>query len=212
MTRQHASLHGLAYGDQILLVEDDGGVLWADGHVERHVCLNRRASERPTDLAQAVFELCHRRSYTAHEALVESLRSLENREGSINVLDETQDGTNRRIPKLAARAQDEDEANEKESELITGEPVVYGSTIQLRHVASGQWLTLSADFRLVLDQRGSAWSWFCLTSAYKQRCEGDCTMFGDTVCIQVRVTSSCSWLSRSLTRVPVPSSPLAERV
>ncbi len=188
MTRLHVHLQGLAYGDQVILVEEsEDGALWADGHVDRHVCLRRRASDRPADLAQAVFQLCHRRAYTAQEALVESLRSRETQEGGVHALEETQ----RRIHSLAARAQDEDEANDKESELIAGEPVVYGTTFQLRHVASGQWLTLSADFRLVLDQRGSPWSWFGLTSAYKQRSEG-CVCARARVGVRVRACCVCS--------------------
>ncbi len=50
---------------------------------------------------------------------------------------------------------------------------------------SGGWLTLSADFKIVLDNTGSEWSWFELMPAYKQHTEGDCVSFGDIVVIQV---------------------------
>jgi hypothetical protein len=135
---------GLVYGDRVLLVEEreGGAFLRSDGNVDKATYLQLRnsGSEVQSTIVDCAFEVSHRRTYRAHRALDEARES-----------DLASEEKQRRMQKLRARVAEETEANEKETELIAGEPIVYGSTIQLRHVKSGGWLTLSADFKIVLD-------------------------------------------------------------
>jgi hypothetical protein len=119
---------GLVYGDRVLLSEEreGGAFLQSDGNVDKATYLQprNRGSARQATIVDCVFEVSHRRTYRAHRALDEA------RESDL-AFEEKQ----RRMQKLRARVAEETEANEKETELIAGEPIVYGSTIQLRCAA-----------------------------------------------------------------------------
>ena len=98
---------------------------------------------------------------------------------------------------LKLQADEEEQGNEAEIETTTGQILTYGERIQLRHIHSNCFITISRDIanehgalRVKLDYKGNENSWLEILPANKIRQEGEPVRYIDGFLITSKVEKS----------------------
>jgi Inositol 1,4,5-trisphosphate/ryanodine receptor/MIR domain len=89
--------------------------------------------------------------------------------------------------------------NQKEYERMAGKNITYGQAIQLQHVKSGKFVTITVKeiaelekhcLKVTLDEDGNEGSCFVVSPRFKVRSEGEPVMFGDQLLLQSKTFST----------------------
>ncbi|KAK3288715.1 hypothetical protein CYMTET_3820 [Cymbomonas tetramitiformis] len=148
---------------------------WADKKLR--VDILTRQCDLPPFLADCQFEIRTKRQYAALKALKKwALTAGGRRMGGVAT------------PVLSLQAT-ERSVNEAEYLRSIGNIVNYGDVIQLRHLGTGEYVTIKKEraeqdrqcMRVVLQKDGDEGSWLQVMPAYRGKSEGDPVMLDDTV-------------------------------
>jgi hypothetical protein len=174
----------LCVGDVIFISgignEIDHCYISADGFADNKVGVNLGDS-RATNVRDCLFRVTNQLSYSARD--------------SLEVLRRAASVTPDRLAYEEMRADRETEKNVEKlsNSQLQGVPVHYGQTVQLQHVKSSKFLTLSARMladvekecmRLSLSEGGNMGSWLKLMPRFRFRSEGATVHVGDQVMLE----------------------------
>ena len=105
------------------------------------------------------------------------------------------------IPTLSRLAEDEAEANSTEAWEVLGKAVAYGDRIQLRHLQSDSYVTISEEIarepgclKVVLDKDGNEGSWLLVLPCNKLQKEGEIVRYSDPFILHVSLNKSDYYL------------------
>jgi hypothetical protein len=183
LTSRGETDHDLAYGDLIVLFcPSRCGYIQSTGIIDSNIYLEVLDTplEIPIKLRNCVFELCPK-------------QSVRHRTGKTPMRSTTADRLSapRQSTTISANSK-EKRLHDLETKLAQGDPLIYGSVLQLRHVESGQWLTLSqrravlekSHTRIELVEDSSDGCWLSVVPASKLKSEGDHVSHRDMVLLQ----------------------------
>lgn len=186
----------LKVGDDISLFSQGGnGFLESEGFADRRLFVNEEAAGLDiNDFSRCVFRIQAKNQYTQEKQLKKFLKDKGLIQGgtessmSAITLAESIDmvalktSTARDLQRLLRSCKAEKALNQLEGERLSGNPVRYGDIIQILHVKSKKFVSVKKNgvgelenntLRVVLDEVGSAASWFQVTPRYRAQEEGD---------------------------------------
>jgi hypothetical protein len=187
-------------GDTIILWTEDGdGVLMADGvRMGDDKCWISRSNQ--LHMENAFFQIYIKHVFIARTAFMEALQTaLPNKDETEfdlerfdRLLEKIPADARKSLQHLAAQAAEEERINKYEDKRSLGTTLIYGQTVQLRHVKSGRYLSLappadceidesSCTRELVLTASDSEESWWRVCPAYKLQGEGDAVRYDDAI-------------------------------
>ena len=104
-------------------------------------------------------------------------------------------------PTLSKWAESESEANSTEAWEVLGRTVAYGDRIQLRHLQSDSYLTISEEIarepgclKIILDKDGNEGSWLLVLPCNKLQKEGEVVRYSDPFILRVCLDKSDYYL------------------
>lgn len=117
------------------------------------------------------------------------------------------------VEKLKLQAKEEAAGNDDEFESLSGSLVTYGERIQLRHVHSDTFLTLTENIareqgclKLAFDKQGNEGSWVELQPENKFRQEGERVQYSDHFLVTIDMDKSSYHVHMAPSTVYIPSS------
>ena len=116
------------------------------------------------------------------------------------------------VDKLKLQAKEDAAGNDDEFESLSGNLVTYGERIQLRHMHSDTFLTLTEDIareqgclKLGLDKGGNEGSWVELQPENKFRQEGERVQYSDLFLVTIELDKSSYYVHMAPSTVYLPS-------
>jgi hypothetical protein len=192
------------FDDQVILFDStaggknsSGGYVYTGGLIDTNLYLEGLRSQEgtsqpvPPNLRDCRYTICPKLQYAAQ-------RALERAHDNAGKLSSSS------LQQKEEAAQVEDTNNSNEFVRMSGEPVSYGLTVQLRHTASGKFLTLmrsranldTSALKLEVVEGGEENSWWKIMPAYKSKKEGDKVMPNDIVVfVSEKVEKTCVCVS-----------------
>jgi hypothetical protein len=181
------------YGDYIMLYEESlAGYLMSLGFIDESVSVQEvQDLDTTQNVRSMLFQVIPKLSYENAVELRKMLhktevpvRNISTRRASMLDKDEAE-----RLDNLQSRKEGEGEVNEKVIQQRSGEPILYGQEIQLRHVASQMMLRAKAEnadgdrtcSKLDISEVGGIGCYFKVAAKFKFRQEGDKVVYGDHV-------------------------------
>eukprot|EP00899_Mesostigma_viride_P003800 jgi/Mesvir1/13420/Mv25102-RA.1 len=223
MLAKTMSGHGMAgllhYGDVITLASPELGYVSSTGLADEglRVEVYSQDVKTPSNLEDCKFEVCNKFVYTSAKLLLKELaregKTLEDWEREARL--RNQEGPkppSKSLVELEAAVTSERDMNYDENARVAGRALTYGCVVQLRHVASGKFVTLHKararlecdSIKAVLQPHGSDASWLVVTPGYRTKLLGDTVASSDTVtlasakyspfCLRVSLPSDEAWV------------------
>lgn len=136
---------------------------------------------------------------------------------SIGVYEDGDPLVERQVKSLALQMESERKENSAEYRRTAGKDVVYGQIVQLRHIKSRSYLSLTVkeaaelekdSMRIILEKDGSEGSWFIIAPRLKMRSEGEPVNLGDQVAFISKKFNNFLFCSMKMSRTEVCGSPL----
>lgn len=136
---------------------------------------------------------------------------------SVGVYEDGDPQVERQVKALAQQMESERKENSAEYRRTAGKDVVYGQIVQLRHIKSKSYVSLTVkeaaelekdSMRLILEKDGSEGSWFIIAPRLKMRSEGEPVNLGDQVAFISKKFNNFLFCSMKMSRTEVCGSPL----
>ncbi|KAK3275581.1 hypothetical protein CYMTET_16298 [Cymbomonas tetramitiformis] len=195
MATDEDNVEPLHYGDFISLGTLQGveGFMLAEGAFDDDVSL----LASPLSFDQCIFQICGRRQYSA----AEELETFEKQERPADDAKEdkredesVEDESGKKIrAALQSSKNNEFAMNELLEAKQFGTPVCFGDQIQLRHINSSKYVSISMkqlaplegdNLKVKLDEEGSSASWLTIVPRDKVESEGDAVLHGARLSLQ----------------------------
>ena len=180
----------LNYGDSITLYLEDRGYLSAEGELKQRCFLAEGDPiSPPENFSECVFQVQPVKIYSAQKAFSKALQAYQIAHFDYRQPQAHLDALKcSELRRLQIRRDAEIRQNSTEFEQAIGRSVGFGAGVQLFHVASRKYLTITSELaemdrcssRITLDPEGSSSSGFMFIPATKTRTEGDPIRVGDT--------------------------------
>lgn len=176
------------------------------------------APTAPSDFERCIFEVVPRLKYDMQVNLDDLLSNYGRDRDSIGIYEDGDPLVERQVKALVQQVESETKENTAEYRRTVGKDVVYGHIVQLRHIKSKSYLSLTVKeaaeiekdaMRIVLEKEGSEGSWFIIAPRLKMRSEGEAVNLGDQVAFISRKFNNFLFCSMKLSRTEVCGSPLA---
>jgi hypothetical protein len=186
---------GLKFGDCISLFSaEHNGYMSTDGFSDEICHLKKvpqgQGAQSPLHFENCVFEVVPRFKYDMQVNLNDILSTYGRERESIGVYEDGDVLVENQLKALVKQEELENEENLAEYHRTAGKEVAYGQIVQLRHVKSQCFISLTVkeaaelekdSLRLVLEKEGSEGSWFIIAPCLKMRSEGESVNLGDQV-------------------------------
>ena len=173
--------------------------------------------QAPSDFERCVFEVVPRFKYDMQANLDELLSTYGRDRDSIGLYEDGDPLVERQVKALAQQMESERKENSAEYRRTAGKDVVYGQIVQLRHIKSRSYLSLTVkeaaelekdSMRVILEKDGSEGSWFIIAPRLKMRSEGEPVNLGDQVAFISKKFNNFLFCSMKMSRTEVCGSPL----
>ena len=199
----------LRYGDVIILQASDGyvcGGTYPDRALQLFP-LHDTALQYPPNLIDCRFEITKQYRYGALKVLQKKLISQGR---TINSITDDVHDEDKKLKSLILESEKEKRKNEADNLKMHGQEITFGSSIQLRHVSTGFFLTVQKmrardepKNRLMdLDETGNERCWLKVTLGYQAQNEGEKVRYNDDICLEtVKIAQNYMHVARKETMV-----------
>ena len=199
----------LRYGDVIILQASDGyvcGGTYPDRALQLFP-LHDTALQYPPNLIDCRFEITRHYRYSALKVLQKKLISQGR---TINSITDDIHDEDKKLNSLILEWEKEKRKNEADNLKMHGQEITFGSSIQLRHVSTGLFLTVQKmrardepKNRLMdLDETGNERCWLKVTLGYQAQSKGEKVRYNDDICLEtVKIAQSYMHVARKETMV-----------